>query len=1242
MSTVAPVLASAPNRPDAPYPGLRPFEKHERAILFGREQVIAEVIDRLAEHCLIVVHGGSGCGKSSLIRAGVLPQMERESAQHGLSWRTTVMRPGCTPLWNLAEALARLADRLGEADAPSLERVRSIRRTLNRGPLAFAALAKETDLGQHGDVCVLIDQFEELFRFVRVSGRDEAQTLVEVLRGLDQPPPGVHVILTMRSDHLGECGRYLGFAELVNRTQYLLPRMADADLLRAIREPAHLYRGEVTLDLALRLIQDCTAEADALPLVQHSLMRLWQQTSVSDQVGDQQTDVGDSALRFPPGGRARPTRVLDLPGYPGLRESLSSHADEALAELEAQGGDFPRVAEFVFRALTEVDHQGRAIRRPRTVAELTAETGADPEVLRRVLVPFRRPDASFIAPYGDKRLDDTDVVDISHEALIRGWKRIDNPATDKETGRPAGWRQREQEDGRLWCSLLLRAEESTLLSPDAVAEREEWLATLPQGTWPERYGGKRNLVQTLLTDSKAAADRLRVWRKWRMVGIGGIAFLCGVIAILFLVLWQNAERQKQIAERQKETIRTQEARLVAQLARAEIDRGDAVTGYLLARETLKDTDALDRPVVPEVHAALLHGLYSRRELRNLSGHEDAVSSAALSPQGEMVASGSWDGTVRLWDASGKELRVLRGHQGAVYSVAFSPKGDRVVSGSLDGTVRLWDAASGDEARVLRGHKDAVSSAVFSADGERVASASWDKTVRLWDAASGDVLHVLRGHQDGVSHVAFSPQDDSTLASASWDKTVRLWDADSERELLVLGGHEDKVESVAFSPDGRRLASASLDETVRLWDAETGRELLVLRGHEGEVWSVAFSSKGDRVASSSLDETVRLWDAETGRELLVLRGHEGGVGSVRFSDDDKKLVSASWDKTVRLWEVSDSPATSVWRAHEGRVNSVALSPKDGRTLATASSDGTVRLRDALSEEPPRVLNGHDGEITSVALSPDGSKLVSASLDRTVRLWDVASGKELRTLERYENRASSVAFSPTDGDMVASASWDGTVRLWDADSGRESRALPGHQGGVNSVAFSPRDRTKLASASWDKTVRLWDVDSGRELLVLRAHQDGVNSVAFSPDGSKLASTSMDKTVRLWDVASGKELRTLRGHQGMVSAAVFSPDGATLASASRDRTVRLWDVASGRELLVLRGHASSVNEVVFLRGGEALASASSDGTVRVWPVPPWLSPTPTNIRTLLGEIRSLPHQSLSPEQVKRFFPTPAADGT
>jgi len=366
----------------------------------------------------------------------------------------------------------------------------------------------------------------------------------------------------------------------------------------------------------------------------------------------------------------------------------------------------------------------------------------------------------------------------------------------------------------------------------------------------------------------------------------------------------------------------------------------------------------------------------------LPGHEWPVTSVSYSPDGARIASGSWDNTVRVWDArSGAELAVLRGHENHVTSVSHSPDGSQIASGSWDNTVRVWDARSGAELAALRGHEGWVTSVSYSPDGARIASGSDDKTVRVWDARSGAELAVLRGHEREVESVSYSP-DGARIASGSgasyghMDNTVRVWDARSGAELAVLRGHESQVTSVSYSPDGARIASGSEDNTVRVWNACSGAGLAALRGHEGEVRSVSYSPDGARIASGSDDKTVRVWDACSGAELAALRGHEGWVTSVSYSPDGARIASGSWDKTVRVWDARSGAELAVLRGHENSVRSVSYSP-DGARIASGSSDQAVRVWDARSGAELEVIQG-SGDVRAIAAGSQAFPL--QALDR----------------------------------------------------------------------------------------------------------------------------------------------------------------------------------------------------------------------------------------------------------------------
>jgi hypothetical protein len=408
------VLADEPftvELPPSPYPGLRPFEKHEWPIFFGRESMTTYVIDRLMATHFIVVHGDSGCGKSSLIRAGVQAQLEQEQARSGHQWITADMRPGDSPLWGLAKALAR-------GQGAQIER--DMRRLLNRGREAAPALTQALRLTENQHLCVLIDQFEELFRFATETDEEEARLFTDVLVGLEcDPSPDLYVVLTMRSEFLGHCARFRGLAESINRSQYLLPRMERPALVRAIREPARLYGGELPVARADALIDDAGGGQDQLPLIQHGLMLWWKDVERDDTA------------------------------TASLADLLSNHADDVMQHV-APDEQRCRIVEHLFRALTDINAEGQAIRRPRTYGDLVRVTGSDAPTLKAILDAFRADGVSFLTPYGQEELTDETPIDISHEALIRCWRKI----ADAETG----WLHREFQDGLTWQSLRVQAE----------------------------------------------------------------------------------------------------------------------------------------------------------------------------------------------------------------------------------------------------------------------------------------------------------------------------------------------------------------------------------------------------------------------------------------------------------------------------------------------------------------------------------------------------------------------------------------------------------------------------------------------------------------------------------------------------------------------------------------------------------------------------------------------------------------
>ncbi|KAF7974220.1 hypothetical protein HWV62_13201 [Athelia sp. TMB] len=586
-----------------------------------------------------------------------------------------------------------------------------------------------------------------------------------------------------------------------------------------------------------------------------------------------------------------------------------------------------------------------------------------------------------------------------------------------------------------------------------------------------------------------------------------------------------------------------------------------------------------------------------------AGHTDRVTSAAFSPDGRHVASGSWD-SIHIWDAETVFLATepIRGHTSNVTSVSISPDGRRIVSGSWDHTVCIWDADTGVlAAGPFERHAFSVLSVAFSPDGRRVASGSADCTIRIRDAETGALTaSPFEGHSDQVNSVVFSP-DGKKVASGAHDKTLRIWNP--ETSTLIAGpftGHKGAVLSVVFSPDGQCVASGSEDRSVCIWDVHAGTLIAgPFEGHLGHVSSVAYSPDGRRVASGSEDQSIRIWDLQSGSVAGIFKGHAGDISSVAFSSDGQRIASASWDGTVRIWDAEPGPLdTGVpFKGHNQDISSIAFSP-DGRQIVSGSYDSTVCLWDAeMGDLTGGPLREHTstGIVFSVAFSPNGRQIVSGSADGNVRLWDVETGSHISfTGSTGYFSVRSVAFSP-DGRKVASGSSDENLRIWDVEMGTLiAGPFGGHTGMVFSVAFSP-DGRQVASGS-DDSIRIRDAETGVPTAGPFEGNSPVLSVAFSPDGRKIVSGLHDNTIRIWDIETGTHTAIV-GHTNHVSSTGFSPDGRHIVSGSEDGTVCIWDAKTGALVLgpFVIGQKNLVYSVAFSPDGQRLA-ATGTSAIRI----------------------------------------------
>lgn len=1147
--------------PQNPYKGLRAFDEADALDFFGRTALIEQLLQPLAEPGgrFLAVVGPSGSGKSSVVKAGLLPALRRNKIPGSERWFVAKMVPGAHPLQELESALLSVA-----FDSPS-ELIESLQSS-DRGLLETVGRVLPAD---DTPLLLVIDQFEEVF----TQGTDEAERaffLKSLFVAATDPQSRLRVIITLRADFYDRPLLYPGFGDLIREgTEVVLPLSAD-ELQDAIVGPAQ--RADLTLEpgLVAAIIADVSEQPGALPLLQFALTELFER---------------------------RDDRTLTLQAYRdsgGVLGALARRAEEVTRDMPA---DEQEVTRQIFLRLINLGEGTEDTRRRVRWAELVSVGVDKKDVTRRILDLF-----------GQYRLLTFDrdpqtrepTVEIAHEALIREWQRL------------RAWLQENRDD--------LRTQQRLVSSTAEWIRAERDPSFLATGNRLAQFETLMNSASLALTEDESAyvgaSIRLRQRGARRLqMFIAALA----VFSIISLVLALFAFDRQRRAERAQATTAAERDRADLQ---ARISRSGelAVTALnqineldlalLLSLEALRSADTF------EARNSLVRAFVSNPRLVTLLHDSSSeVRSVDFSPDGQWLASGNHRGEILLWDVTTHQVtdRAFEGHTDSINSVAFSPDGTILASASEDGTIRLWDMASGEElGEPLPGHDgNPVWSVSFSPDGTLLASGGEDYLIRLWDVNTHEpVGEPLAGHTDVVWSVAFSP-DGRLLASGSADLTIRLWDIETGEAVgEPLTGHADWVLSVAFSPDGRILASAGggfgEDYAIRLWDVDTG-ELVVppLEGHTDWVRSLAFSPDGRLLISGSQDNTIRLWDVETGLAAAApLAGHFDKVWSVAFNPDGHTLASGSVDRLVIVWDLLGHPLIQQrFSGNEEEVIALAFSP-DGQVLATGgglqsdvSQDNAVRLFDAQTGTPQAVLAQHRANVISLDFSPDGQTLVSSSADFTLMVWDLETGQGV-PLTGHTSVVRTVAFSP-DGRWLASGGDDRRVMLWDMTADPPSRETLIEDMGddIFTVAFSPDGQIFVVGGR--NGMIILDMSTRQPLTdLLTNHDDVVTKVVFSPDGQMMASSSRDDTVILWDIETYQPIgEPLRGHTDWVNSVSFSPDGKMLASGSVDGTVILWDVATRRQIGRPLNQGGEVTSVAFHPMGGILASGARDTSVILW---------------------------------------------
>ena len=1116
-------------REEIPYPGLRPFTADEKDIFFGRDDHIKQIAEKLFFSQFVAVVGPSGCGKSSLLQAGLIPRLHDFFEEE---WRIVQMRPGDNPIYNLAKALLdknalgpeRMKNEINDLwedevfDEEQLfwEELGFINAKLNRGSLELLKLIESTPLPEKTNILIFVDQFEELFRYRTEENFDTYEYFVALLIETIQQQTfeQIYLMIGIRSDFIGDCAIYSSLPEIINESQFLVPRLTRDQCREAIVGPANIHHKEFESELVNALLNDMSTEPDSLPLLQHIIVLMW---------SSKKTNKNEKYF----------LTLSDYEELKGIQNALTDHADKVFEDLQEKD---KKITSIMFKQLTQKTASNQNIRRPISLSVICDIANVkDTDEINSIIDHFEKENCYFFSRSHAESPEDT-ILDLSHESLIRKWEKLNN------------WIEEESRDGQVYSYVLKTAKlnrdgEFNNFTIPYLGHALKWQKEFqPNKAWADRYGGEYDLCDNFLKKSKFKRNIEKIILFTFMFSI-----IC--LTVVSVVEWNKAN-----------TLSTERTNLLFESKIRQTSMLAEQNELLNAKELISGTTELENDVPQyKKHARNLlqwyvnyKGSYSYSELFT---SERQVDKVVTSKDDTWVAALS-NNRIYLYNQEKKKITTMLDSKDAFVDILFLHSKNQLIAATETGIIKRYSIPKFHELPQWTVETN-INTISLSPDSKYLAVGFTDGIYLM--NINDQSTKLLNINEETIKALQFSP-DGKYIASTS-----NLWDLNTKKIISKIP--RSSICGIQYSPDARLMA---------LWDSKTTIHLLTtsswskhidtLDGHKGRVNDVEFLSNGNylyHILSASADGTIRMWDSEEGSLNGIFEGFHVQVSDIHLSnghlyavgDKYKVICLKHFDKQInnkhRIYDLPQKPVHCSFSSN-------------GSKIIVGFDNGHISVHHTTGLQVIWEKTLHDSQISGIDCH--NNYFASISMYKLL-LNDINTGKELLSITDYINGYCALKFS-SDGKYLIVGNDSGEISIFSTATMKIQIKKKIHDNEINSIIVDQHHN--IFSSTNEGKIRVWNfLDPSPKITnFTELTTSNMMGAAFSAHNQSFAAIGqnnyMQNVIRLYQNKKSTEIIT---EGGTIYRVIFSPDGMQLLTLSQDSTIRFWDLSTDQELFALK---------------------------------------------------------------------------